>query len=140
MKFIFIKNKHWFFSLVSAALLIFFWIDVDRINTQKIQQEVGKQTIPQQSKSLGYRDGSFSASSPTPWGAVAILVSINNGKWTDIRYTTFPSSPPSQYAADILVAQALEAQSANIHGVSGATYTSRAMQADLRTIIMQTKQ
>jgi hypothetical protein len=48
---------------------------------------------------------------------------------------TIPNSPPSVYAEPYLVQQALSAGSANIQGVSSATYTSIAFKSSLESAI-----
>ena len=71
----------------------------------------------------------------TPWGNVVASISVANGKITGVTMPQVPDSPPSQYAQSYLVAQALAAGSANIQGVSGATYTSIAFKSSLESAI-----
>ncbi len=53
----------------------------------------------------------------------------------DQQYADFRSQQISQYAITILHQQAMSAQSANINGVSGATYTSEAYAQSLQGAI-----
>lgn len=95
--------------------------------------------IPVKRKSGIYNDGSYQATSYTPWGDVSIDMTVVNGRWSTINYLQIPDSPPSQYAASYLANQALAAQGASIDGVSGATYISDAFRDDLSQIVQQSK-
>lgn len=71
----------------------------------------------------------------TPFGPVGVTITVSNKKIVNVSTPTYPDSPPSQYAHDDLVSQALSANSANIQGVSGATYTSLAFSKSLESAI-----
>lgn len=72
-----------------------------------------------------------------PWGDVTVAIDVQSGKLTGVRTPDIPDSPPSQYAQPILIEQALRAGSANIQGVSGATYTSLAFERSLESALVQ---
>lgn len=71
----------------------------------------------------------------TPWGNAVASITITNGKITGVTMPVVPNSPPSVYAEPYLVQQALSAGSANIQGVSGATYASLAFKSSLESAI-----
>ena len=71
----------------------------------------------------------------TPWGNAVASISVTNGKIVGVTMPEVPQSPPSQYAEPYLVQQALVSGSANIQGVSGATYTSLAFKSSLESAI-----
>ncbi len=71
----------------------------------------------------------------TPFGEVAVSITVSNKKIVDVTTPTYPDSPPSVYAQSELISQALAANSANIQGVSGATYTSLAFAKSLESAI-----
>ena len=71
----------------------------------------------------------------TPWGNAVASITVTNGKITGVTMPQVPPSPPSQYAEPYLIQQALAAGSANIQGVSGATYTSIAFKSSLESAI-----
>lgn len=71
----------------------------------------------------------------TPWGNVELEIRIENGKIADVTALDYPQSPPSIYAKSDLISQAISAQSADIQGVSGATYTSLAFAKSLESAI-----
>lgn len=89
--------------------------------------------------------GTKTATGPTVntrWGPVQVQVIVTGGRLTDVTALQLPSggrsSQISSVAEPILRGQALQAQGANIDGVSGATFTStayaRSLQAALDSI------
>ena len=89
--------------------------------------------------------GTRTATGPTVntrWGPVQVQVTVTGGRLTDVTALQLPSggrsSQISSVAEPILRSQALQAQGANIDGVSGATFTStayaRSLQAALDSI------
>jgi FMN-binding protein len=65
----------------------------------------------------------------TAWGPVQVRVTISGGHITDVTAIEYPNGNSrdrviNSYALPQLRSQALQAQSANIDGVSGATVTS----------------
>ena len=61
------------------------------------------------------------------YGTVQVEISVVNGKITDARALQAPTGRSdrfTQYAVPLLRQQTLAAQSANIHGATGASYTS----------------
>ena len=78
----------------------------------------------------------------TRYGPVQVQVTIANGKVTDVTALELPfdrsrSAAISQYAEPILRSEALQAQSAQIDLVSGATYTSDAYAQSLQGALDQ---
>ncbi|HAS84586.1 MAG TPA: hypothetical protein DCS23_00720 [Candidatus Yonathbacteria bacterium] len=71
----------------------------------------------------------------TPWGNAVASITVKDGKIIATNMPSIPDSPPSVYAEPFLVEQALRAGSANIQGVSGATYTSIAFKSSLESAI-----
>ena len=76
----------------------------------------------------------------TRFGPVQVQVTISNGAITAVDAIELPSSHArsaeiSDYAAPILRSEALQAQSAQIDGVSGATYTSMAYEQSLQAAL-----
>jgi hypothetical protein len=76
----------------------------------------------------------------TRWGPVQVEITVVNGKLTDIQALQLPSGDRrsasiSSRAEPTLRSQALQAQSASIDGVSGATYTSTAYARSLQAAL-----
>ncbi len=77
-----------------------------------------------------------------PYGDVQVQVTISNGRIADVVAIQLPtdrrrSAELSQYAEPILRSEALQAQSANIDLVSGATFTSMGYAQSLQAALDQ---
>jgi uncharacterized protein with FMN-binding domain len=76
-----------------------------------------------------------------PFGTVQVQVTVANGKITDVQPLQMPggghSGQVSSYAAPQLRSEVLQAQSANVDSISGATYTSGAYQQSLQSALSQ---
>jgi uncharacterized protein with FMN-binding domain len=78
----------------------------------------------------------------TRYGPVQVQVTISGGKIADVAALQLPSDHPrsaaiSDYVAPVLRTEALQAQSAQIDLVSGATYTSMAYARSLQAALDQ---
>ena len=78
----------------------------------------------------------------TQFGPVQVQVTAASGKITDVQAVALPnadghSASISQYAGPQLSQQALAAQSANIDGVAGASYTSQGYRQSLQSALTQ---
>jgi uncharacterized protein with FMN-binding domain len=80
----------------------------------------------------------------TRFGDVAVQITIDSGKITDVQSVALPtgrhSGEISDYVAPILASEVLQAQSANIDIVSGATYTTEAYAQSVQSAIDQAAQ
>jgi uncharacterized protein with FMN-binding domain len=80
--------------------------------------------------SSGYKDGSYDGNTySNQYGDVQVRVIIKGGKITDVQPLTLPSDRSrsyeiSQEAGPMLHDEAIQAQSAQIDTIGGATYTS----------------
>ncbi|WP_329416739.1 FMN-binding protein [Streptomyces sp. NBC_00704] len=76
----------------------------------------------------------------TRWGPVQVRITLGNGKLTDVTAVAYPTDNPrdqeiNSYAVPRLRAEALQAQSADIDTVSGATYTSDGYRQSLQSAL-----
>ena len=75
------------------------------------------------------------------WGVLSVKVTVSHGKITKVRlaYLDDGSNPRSQYidqqSIPLLEQETLHAQSANIQGVSGASYTSAGFTQSLQSAL-----
>lgn len=74
------------------------------------------------------------------WGIVQVEVTVSGGRITDVTALQAPdwdhrSAMISTHSIPELVSQALDAQSADIAGVSGATFTSRGFAQSLQSAL-----
>ena len=79
---------------------------------------------------------------PNPYGSVQVKVTVKAGKLTRVTFLDLPYGDPtsqsiSDQVAPTLAQQAIDAQSANIAGVSGATYTSDGYRQSLQSALDQ---
>lgn len=68
-------------------------------------------------------------------GTVQVQVVFTGDKITEVKFLQLPSSGPSRMAGPRLVQETLQAQSANIDTVSGATMTSESYITSLQAAI-----
>jgi len=92
----------------------------------------------------GLRSGTFAGSAVThKYGTLRITIVIRGGVITDIRWTYSTSLPLSEKinadALPNLRSEALSIQSAQVHTISGATYTSGAYRTSLQSAIDRSK-
>jgi len=91
----------------------------------------------------GLADGTYvGAASQNRWGTVQVQMTVSAGKIADVTTLQYPDSERksvriNQSALPVLTSEALSAQSSKIHGVSGATYTSRSYVESLQSAIDQ---
>lgn len=76
----------------------------------------------------------------TRWGPVQVRITVKNGKLTDVTAVSYPTDNPrdqeiNSFALPRLRSEALQAQSAEIDTVSGATYTSDGYRQSLQSAL-----
>ena len=95
------------------------------------------------SSGTGYKDGTYTGQDVfTQFGDVQVKVTISGGKITDVQAVQMPFDRPrsaeiSQYAGPMLHDEALQAQTAQIDSISGATFTSEAYAQSLQAALDQ---
>jgi uncharacterized protein with FMN-binding domain len=92
-----------------------------------------------------YKDGSYTGSvADAYWGVVQVKAIIQNGKITDVQFLQYPSDRNrsieiNNYADPQLTSEAIQAQSANVDIVTGATDSSDAFMQSLSDALSQAK-
>ena len=92
-----------------------------------------------------YKDGTYTGTTYNAYyGNVQVSVSIQNGLISDIQFLRYPndrsqSAYISSVATPYLKQEAIQAQSANVNIVSGATMTSMAFMKSLNSALNQAK-
>ena len=90
-----------------------------------------------------FLDGVYTGSEEDAhWGNVAVVATVTNGALTDVQFLEYPnhrnrSVEINNYAVPELIQEAIQAQSAEVDVVSGATDTSRAFIQSLQTALQQ---
>jgi len=155
--------KKYFITFAAIAILgmltIYYGPSAFKSNSSSTSQASGPLATTNQSQSnttsstssttttatVTYKDGTYTgADEQNPYGDVQISITISGGKITAVNLLSMPNSENrSQYissnAGPILKSQTLAAQSAQIDGVSGATYTSTSYQQSLQSALDQSK-
>jgi uncharacterized protein with FMN-binding domain len=102
-------------------------------------------TAPAASTSGQYKDGTYTGSlANARYGMVQVQATIQSGKITDVQFLQYPSDRRTsqrinQAAAPRLTQEAIQAQSAKVSIVSGATLTSRAFMESLQAALTSAK-
>ncbi len=102
-------------------------------------------TAPAPKPTGQYADGSYTGTpADAYYGTVQVKAVIRNGHIADVQFLQYPSDRAnSQYinsvAMPLLTQEAIQVQSAQVDGVSGATFTSQAFQQSLASALTQAK-
>jgi uncharacterized protein with FMN-binding domain len=92
-----------------------------------------------------YKDGSYTGSvADAQWGNIQVKAIIQNGKITNVQFLQYPndrnrSIQINNYADPQLANEAIQAQSAQVDVISGATDTSDAFIQSLSDALAQAK-
>ena len=92
-----------------------------------------------------YKDGSYTGSvADAQWGNIQVKAIIQNGKITDVQFLQYPndrnrSIDINNYADPQLTSEAIQAQSAQVDVISGATDSSEAFIQSLSDALSQAK-
>lgn len=98
-------------------------------------------SVTRQVVSNGLKDGQFTGNvADAYYGNVQVQITISGGKIMDVQFLDYPhdrntSVRINSQAMPILKTEVIQAQSANIDGVSGATATSQAFQQSLQSAL-----
>jgi uncharacterized protein with FMN-binding domain len=90
-----------------------------------------------------YIDGTYTGSLANAfYGYVQVQVSVSGGRVANVQFLQYPNSHGTsvfinQQAMPILISEAIQAQNAQVNGVSGATFTSSAFQQSLASALSQ---
>ena len=105
----------------------------------------GTNPKPGSSVQARYKDGTYKGNSfDVFYGNVQVEAVIANGKISDIKFLDYPrdrstSIEISNQAMPLLTAEAIQAQSAQVDGVSGATQTSEGFVKSLESALLQAR-
>ena len=90
-----------------------------------------------------YADGTYTGSAVDAYyGTVQVKAVVQRGQLANVTFLQYPNSRSNSVyinsqAMPLLTQEAIQAQSANVNGVSGATFTSQAFQQSLHSALMQ---
>ena len=109
-------------------------------NTQEVTASPTPVATKKQSSGI---TGTFKGdTSQTRWGPVQVEITLTNGKITDVTTLQYPNGDRksmniSSRVIPWLQEETLQVQSANISGISGATYTSTGFQSSLASALQK---
>jgi len=93
------------------------------------------------SSAAQYKDGTYTGSvEDAYYGNVLVSATISGGKITAVKFLQYPNTHSTsvyinQQAMPYLQQEAIQAQSANVNVISGATFTSQAFTQSLSTAL-----
>jgi len=83
-----------------------------------------------------YKDGTYSGTGTSRRGNISVAVTVSGGQITNVAITKVATEYPIS-AVQSLPAQVLARQSANVNGVSGATYSAQAFRGAVQAALQQ---
>lgn len=102
--------------------------------------------VPQTKKTTGtYTDGSYTGTAADAYyGTVQVKAIVQNGQLADVQFLQYPNDRSNSrfinnQAMPLLTQEAIQAQSAQVNGVSGATFTSQAFTESLAAALTNAK-
>jgi len=107
------------------------------VTTPTVPQQTAAPSVPQSTGASGTFTGN---AAQTAYGPVQVQVTVSNGKITHVSVPVYPNnSGQDRYinsqAIPLLIQEVMQAQSANIQGVGGASYTSQGFYDSLITAL-----
>ncbi len=108
---------------------------------QAAQSAPAPTPTPQPPIASSYKDGTYTGPSVNAfWGQVQVQVIISSGRIKSIRFLSYPSDRRTSvsinsFAVPYLQSEAIQAQSANVDVISGATLTSEAFMISLQSAL-----
>lgn len=105
----------------------------------------GGTTVPTATTIPGakFRDGTYNGSvADAQWGSIQVQAIIKQGKLADVKYLQYPNERSrsiyiNSYADPQLTSEAIQAQSASVDYITGATDTSYAFMQSLSDALTQ---
>ena len=103
----------------------------------------GKTGTAAAAPAAGGKSGVFAGNTAnTQWGPVQVQITVTNGKITQVSALQYPngdqrSKSIAQQSIPYLIKQTLATQTANVAGVSGASYTSDGWRRSLASAILK---
>ena len=95
--------------------------------------------------SSAYKNGTYTGPSvDVNWGYVQVQATIQNGKLSDVQVVQYPNERQTSLSINSIAVpelqqEAIQAQSANVDLISGATLTSEGFQESLQSALDQAK-
>jgi uncharacterized protein with FMN-binding domain len=118
--------------------------DTDTVATTAVDSTAtGDTATTGDTGTTGYADGTYTGdAASTRWGDVQVSVTIADGSISDVQFLSYPdgdtrSAQINAQATGMLVQEVVQAQSADVQAISGATFTSEAFMQSLESALSQ---
>jgi uncharacterized protein with FMN-binding domain len=114
---------------------------VDPQQPTVVQPQSSDTSSQSANRQSGYRDGQYTGNvADAYYGNVQVRTTVQGGKITDVQFLTYPSDRRTSqrinnYAVPMLQSEAVQAQSAQVDLISGATLTSQAFAESLQSAL-----
>lgn len=101
----------------------------------------GSAAVPSPTTAANYKDGTYTGDAADAfYGNIQVAVTVQGGKITDVQFLQYPNDRENsvminQQAMPLLRQEAIQAQSAHVDGVSGATDSSQAFVQSLSSAL-----
>ena len=133
----------WFLSTVTLVVLMFgYHTSTSGVLRAESPPAVisGSSTTSRSASSTSGATTTTGDVAQTQWGPVQVELTVNAGKVTDVQVVQYPNGNPrdqeiNSYALPVLIQETLDAQSADIDMVSGATVTSAGYEQSLQSAL-----
>lgn len=115
------------------------------VSTNKNGSGTAAATVVSNTSQSTLKDGTYTGSTADAfYGTMQVQATIQNGKLTDVQFLQYPidrdeSNQINQQAMPMLKQEAIQAQSATVAIVSGATDSSQAFMQSLASALSQAK-
>lgn len=112
-------------------------------NTASSSTSSGASTGSTSATTVKYKDGSYTGSvADAQWGYIQVKATISGGKLTNVEFLQYPNERDrsieiNNYADPQLAQEAIQAQSAQVDVVTGATDSSEAFMQSLSDALSQ---
>jgi uncharacterized protein with FMN-binding domain len=110
-----------------------------------VQKQTPTTAVPKVKTTGQYVDGVYTGSlSDAYYGNVQVRVTVTSGKIANVAFLQYPSDRSTSReinarATTMLTQEAIQAQSANVNTISGASATSDAFRQSLSSALVQAK-
>jgi uncharacterized protein with FMN-binding domain len=133
----------WFLSTVTVVVLMFgYHTSTSGVPSATTEPAITSGDVAGASTRAAGATTATGSVAETQWGPVQVQLTVTSGDIADIQVIQYPSGNPrdseiNSYALPVLIQETLDAQSADIDMVSGATVTSVGYTQSLQSALDQ---
>jgi uncharacterized protein with FMN-binding domain len=138
--------RKYFLGIVLALVFLAYSTILRHQHSRPVLAPTISQNSATPTTTVSYKDGTYTGGTENAfYGNLQVSATVQGGKITSVSFLQYPDDNPNsinvnQAAMPYLKQEAIKAQSANVSGVTGATYTSQAFIQSLSSALNQAKQ